>query len=59
MPTDGIIWDSYLRLCRLSASDFFTGLLPQVGLDNPFVDGCLRHVVKGLEKALLQIKDTN
>ena len=52
-------WDSYLRLCRLSASDFFTGLLPQVGLDNPFVDGCLRHVVKGLEKTLLQIKDTN
>ena len=43
-------WDSYLKLCRLSASDFFTGLLPQVGLDNPFEDGCLRDVVKRLQK---------
>ena len=41
-------WDSYLKLCRLSASDFFTGLLPQVGLNNPFEDGCLRDVVKQL-----------
>ena len=42
-------WDSYLKLCRLSASDFFTNLLPQVGLNNPFEDGCLAEVVKGLE----------
>ena len=42
-------WESYLKLCRLSASDFFTSLLVQVGLNNPFEDGCLREVVKGLE----------
>lgn len=37
-------WDSYLKLCRLSASDFFTGLVPQVGLNSPFEDGCLKNV---------------
>ncbi|MCR5101195.1 MAG: M3 family oligoendopeptidase [Butyrivibrio sp.] len=42
-------WNSYLKLCELSAKDFFTGLVPQVGLNNPFEDGCLRDVVKNLE----------
>ena len=45
-------WESYLKLCRLSASDFFTGLVWQVGLNNPFEDGCLREVVKGLESRI-------
>lgn len=45
-------WDSYLRLCKLSASDFFTGLLPQVGLHNPFEDGCLKNVVEQLENTM-------
>ena len=45
-------WDSYLRLCKLSASDFFTGLLPQVGLRNPFEDGCLKNVVEQLEMTM-------
>lgn len=45
-------WESYLKLCRLSASDFFTGLVGQVGLNNPFEDGCLREVVKGLESRI-------
>ena len=45
-------WNSYLKLCRLSASDFFTGLLPQVGLNNPFENGCLRDVVRQLEKTM-------
>ena len=43
-------WASYLKLCRLSASDFFFGLMDKVGLDNPFEDGCIRHVVKQLEE---------
>lgn len=43
-------WASYLKLCRLSASDFFFGLMEKVGLDNPFEDGCIRHVVKQLEE---------
>lgn len=37
-------WDSYLKLCRLSASDFFDGLVRKAGLDNPFEDGCLKFV---------------
>ncbi|MDD6666845.1 MAG: M3 family oligoendopeptidase [Lachnospiraceae bacterium] len=45
-------WESYLKLCRLSASDFFTGLLKQVGLQNPFEDGVLKDVVKELETKL-------
>lgn len=44
-------WDSYLTLCRLSASDYFTGLLKTAGLRNPFEDGCLKAVVEQLEKS--------
>lgn len=43
-------WNSYLKLCRLSASDFFNGLIKEVGLNNPFEDGCLAYVAKELEK---------
>ena len=42
-------WQSYLKLCRLSASDFFTGLLPQVGLTLPFEDGCISYMVRKLQ----------
>lgn len=42
-------WASYLKLCRLSASDFFTGLMDKAGLINPFEDGCLKYVTKKLE----------
>ena len=42
-------WESYLKLCRLSASDFFDGLIDQAGLANPFEDGCLAYVVRQLE----------
>ena len=42
-------WSSYLKLCRLSASGFFTDLLKDAGLDNPFEDGTIRRVVADLE----------
>lgn len=45
-------WESYLKLCRLSASDFFTNLVEQVGLENPFHDGCIRDIVGKLEEKL-------
>lgn len=45
-------WASYLKLCRLSASDFFDGLVKEVGLNNPFEDGSLSYVAKQLEKKL-------
>ena len=31
-------WASYLKLCRLSASDFFTNMVKEVGLKNPLED---------------------
>ena len=45
-------WKSYLKLCRLSASDFFTGLLPQVGLTLPFEEGCMASVISRLTESL-------
>lgn len=43
-------WESYLKLCKLSASDFFTNMIKQVGLDSPFEPGCLKNIVQNLEK---------
>jgi M3 family oligoendopeptidase len=45
-------WASYLKLCRLSASDFFDGLIRKAGLINPFEDGCLKYVAEQLESKL-------
>lgn len=45
-------WASYLKLCKLSASDFFTNLVDEVGLENPFKDGCIKKVVAKLEETL-------
>lgn len=45
-------WASYLKLCKLSASDFFTNLVDAVGLENPFKDGCIKKVVAKLEETL-------
>ncbi len=46
-------WASYLKLCRLSASDFFFGLIKEAGLQNPFEDGCLKSVADKLRKDFL------
>ncbi len=43
-------WASYLKLCRLSASDFFTNMVKEVGLDSPFEAGCMKNIVEKLEK---------
>lgn len=45
-------WQSYLKLCRLSASGFYTDMLKEVGLESPFEDGCLKNIVSKLEKKL-------
>lgn len=45
-------WESYLKLCTLSASDYFTNLVKMVGLENPFKEGCIKDVVQKLEKKL-------
>lgn len=43
-------WKSYLKLCRLSASDFFTNMVKEVGLMSPFEPGCIKNIVEKLEK---------
>ncbi len=43
-------WESYLKLCRLSASDFFTNMVKDAGLMSPFEDGCMKNIVEKLEK---------
>lgn len=43
-------WESYLKLCRLSASDFFTNMVREAGLTSPFQEGCMKNIVKKLEK---------
>ncbi len=45
-------WQSYLKLCRLSASDFFFGLEEKAGLINPFEDGALRYVSEKLTQKI-------
>lgn len=45
-------WESYLHLCELSASDYFMNLLEEVGLENPFEEGCVQKIVKKLEEKL-------
>ena len=43
-------WESYLKLCKLSASDFYTNMIKEVGLDSPFEPGCMKRIVEKLEK---------
>lgn len=43
-------WESYLKLCKLSASDFFTNMIKEAGLNNPFEPGCMKKIVEKLEK---------
>ena len=43
-------WESYLRLCKMSASDFYTNMIREVGLGSPFEPGCLKNIVEKLEK---------
>ncbi|MBQ2802787.1 MAG: M3 family oligoendopeptidase [Lachnospiraceae bacterium] len=35
-------WESYLKLCKLSASDFYTNMLKEVGLECPFEEGTIK-----------------
>lgn len=43
-------WESYLKLCGLSASDFYTNMLREVGLDSPFEEGSIKKLTENLEK---------
>lgn len=41
-------WESYLKLCRMSASRFHTELLKEAGIDSPFKDGVISNIVQNL-----------
>lgn len=50
-------WESYLELCRLSASDFYPQLLRKAGLQSPFEEGFVERLVGELERRVLQKKE--
>lgn len=45
-------WTSYLDLCNRSANDFYSNMIPAVGLKLPFEEGCLDETVATIEKEL-------
>ena len=48
----GEAWKSYLKLCRLSAGDFYGNMLKAVGLKSPFEDGYFEDLVQKLQICL-------
>ena len=46
----GKAWENYYKLCKLSARDFFTNVITEAGLKNPFEDGCIKNLVDKFEK---------
>lgn len=42
-------WQSYLKLCKMSASKFHTELLEEAGLETPFKSGVLAKIVENLK----------
>ena len=45
-----VAWNNYLKLCRLSAKDFYVNVIREAGLNSPFEDGCMEELVGKLEK---------
>ena len=41
-------WNNYLKLCKLSAKDFFVNMIKEVELNSPFEDGCMEALVQKL-----------
>ena len=48
-------WNKYVRLCKLGGKYPFTQLLQKAKLNNPFVDGTVKKIVKPLNKYLKSI----
>lgn len=49
-------WDSYLKLCRLSASDFFENMLKEAGLKSPFKEGSIQKLTEKLAELYEKLK---
>ena len=43
-------WESYLRLCQLSACKFYSDMLRTVGLEVPYEEGCIARMAEKLEE---------
>ena len=41
-------WEHYLKLCKLSARDFYEAELSEAGLKSPFKDGTVEELVKDM-----------
>ncbi len=52
-------WDNYVKLCKLGGSKPFLSLLEEVGLNNPFIDGTIRNIVKEVGKVLEKMNDVS
>jgi oligoendopeptidase, M3 family len=52
-----LAWDKYMKLCKLGGSKTFLGLLKEVDLDNPFVNGSLAKIVPPVKEFLATIND--
>ena len=51
-------WQSYLKLCRLSASDYFENLLKAAGIRSPFEEGCMKEIVDKLKNKIKNKKES-
>ncbi len=43
-------WQSYLKLCKLSAKDYFVNMITECGLESPFEEGTIKKLVEALDK---------
>jgi hypothetical protein len=43
-------WESYLTLCRKSAAGYFTDMIQEVGLSNPFEEKTIENLVQQLNE---------
>ena len=52
-------WNKYVKLCKMGGKFSFTELLEKSKLNNPFVDGTIKKIVKPLKKELQKIDISN
>ena len=44
----------YIKFCKLSAKDFYTNMIKEVGLKSPFEDGTIEWIVEEMKKMMKQ-----
>lgn len=43
-------WEHYLKLCKISASEFYEDMLSDVGLKSPFKDGTIKELASDMKE---------